>query len=97
MKLQQLFIAYALSTLVVDASAQDWPRFLGPTCDSKSTQTNLLREWPTEGPEVLWTVPVGIGYGGPVVEKGKVYLLDRDADKEEENMRCLTLDGGKEL
>lgn len=97
MKWQQLLIACALSTVAMGASAQDWPRFLGPTCDSKSTQKNLLREWPAEGPEVLWTVPVGIGYGGPVVEKGKVYLLDRDADKEEETMRCLTLDGGKEL
>ena len=97
MNVQQLFIACALSTLAIGASAQDWPRYLGPTSDSKSTQKNLLREWPAEGPEVLWTVPVGIGYGGPVVEKGKVYLLDRDADKEEEIMRCLTLDGGKEL
>ena len=97
MNVQQLFITCALSTLAIGASAQDWPRYLGPTSDSKSTQKNLLREWPSEGPEVLWTVPVGIGYGGPVVEKGKIYLLDRDADKEEETMRCLTLDGGKEL
>jgi len=45
---------------------------------------------------VLWTVAVGIGYGGPVVKDGKVYLLDRD-DKVGDNLRCLDLSNGKEL
>ena len=55
-----------------------------------------MRSWPEKGPEVLWTVAVGIGYGGPVVKDGKVYLLDRD-DKVGDNLRCLDLSNGKEL
>jgi outer membrane protein assembly factor BamB len=39
---------------------------------------------------------VGIGYGGPVVKDGKVYLLDRD-DQVGDNLRCLDLPTGKEL
>jgi outer membrane protein assembly factor BamB len=39
---------------------------------------------------------VGIGYGGPVVKDGKVYLLDRD-DKIGDKLRCLDLSSGKEL
>jgi outer membrane protein assembly factor BamB len=39
---------------------------------------------------------VGIGYGGPVVKDGKVYLLDRD-DKVGDKMRCFDLSNGKEL
>ncbi|MHC4743420.1 MAG: outer membrane protein assembly factor BamB family protein [Planctomycetota bacterium] len=46
--------------------------------------------------EVLWTVAVGRGYGGPVVKDGKVYLLDRD-DKVGDNLRCLDLSNGEEL
>lgn len=78
------------------AFAQDWPQFLGPERNSISPQKNLLRSWPESGPEVLWTVNVGIGYGGPVVKDGKVYLLDRD-DKTGDNLRCFELATGKEL
>ena len=56
----------------------------------------ILRSWPESGPEVLWTVQVGIGYGGPIIKDGKVYLLDRD-DKVGDNLRCLDLSNGKEL
>ena len=59
-------------------SAQDWPQYLGPNRDSTSPQKGLLRTWPENGPEVLWTADVGIGYGGPVIKDGKVYLVDRD-------------------
>jgi outer membrane protein assembly factor BamB len=45
---------------------------------------------------VLWTIAVGIGYGGPVIKDGKVYLLDRD-DKVGDKLRCLDLSNGKEL
>ena len=38
----------------------------------------------------------GIGYGGPVVKGGKVYLLDRD-DKVGDNLWCFELSTGKEL
>ena len=77
-------------------TAQDWPQFLGPDRNSKSPQTGLLRSWPEKGPDVLWTVNVGIGYGGPVVKNGKVYLLDRD-DETGDIMRCFNLQTGEEL
>lgn len=89
-----LAIVIAATTSVI---AQDWPQFLGPTADSKSPQQNLLRQWPDAGPEVKWTTNVGIGYGGPVVRDGKVYILDRDAEKETETMRCIDLQTGKDL
>ncbi|HLN75377.1 MAG TPA: PQQ-binding-like beta-propeller repeat protein [Prolixibacteraceae bacterium] len=76
--------------------AQDWPQYLGPTRNSISPEKNIMRSWPEGGPEVLWTAPVGIGYGGPVVKDGKVYLLDHD-DKVGDNLRCLDLATGKEL
>ena len=78
------------------ASAEDWPQYLGPTRNSLSPQKGILRRWPDKGPEVLWTAPVGKGFGGPVVKDGKVYLLDRD-DKVGDNLRCLDFASGKEL
>ncbi len=76
--------------------AQDWPQFLGPNRNSTSTQKGILRTWPAEGPEVLWTTDIGPGYGGPVIKAGKVYLLDRD-DKTGDIMRCFDFNTGKEL
>ena len=74
----------------------DWPQFLGPDRNSTSPQKGLLRSWPESGPEVLWSVDVGHGYGGPVVKNGKVYLLDRDDDVGD-IMRCFNLQTGEEL
>ena len=91
----KLFIAI-FSLFVACAFAADWPQYLGPKRDSTSVEKGLLRLWPKEGPKVLWTAPIGIGYGGPVVSGGKVYMLDRD-DKVGDNLRCFDLSSGKEL
>jgi outer membrane protein assembly factor BamB len=38
-------------------------------------ETGLLKEWPANGPEVLWTVEgVGEGHSSPVFANGKIYL-----------------------
>ncbi len=76
--------------------AQDWPQYLGPDRNSTSPQKNILRIWPESGPEILWSANVGIGYGGPVIKDGKVYLLDRN-DEEGDKMRCFDLNTGDEL
>jgi hypothetical protein len=91
-----LAVAGCCCWLTTSVRAADWPQYLGPARNSTSPEKGLLRSWPEKGPEVLWTVAVGIGYGGPVVKEGKVYLLDRD-DKVGDNLRCFDLATGKEL
>ncbi len=78
------------------AYAQDWPQFLGPNRNGVSAQKDILRTWPQQGPEILWTANVGIGFGGPVIKDGMVYLLDRD-DKVGDKLRCFDFSSGKEL
>ncbi|SHK07001.1 PQQ-like domain-containing protein [Tangfeifania diversioriginum] len=97
MKPKKFFLPLAIFTLLASGIfAQDWPQFLGPDRNSKSPETGILRTWPEGGPEVLWTVDLGIGYGGPVVKDGKIYLLDREKDKAD-IMRCFDLNTGEEL
>ena len=81
---------------VINVCAQDWPQIFGPNRNNISPQKGLLRSWPEKGPQLLWSVDVGPGYGGPVVKDGKVYLLDR-VDDAKEIMRCFDLNTGKEL
>jgi FOG: WD40-like repeat len=78
------------------SKAQDWSQYLGPDRNSKSPQKGLLRSWPESGPDVLWSVDVGAGYGGPVIKNGKAYLLDRD-DEVGDIMRCFDMNTGEEL
>lgn len=96
MRKQITFLCLILVAGITKVAAQDWPQYLGPERDSKSPQKNLLRTWPEKGPEVLWTVNLGIGYGGPIIKEGKVYILDRD-DKTGDKLRCIDLTTGKEL
>jgi hypothetical protein len=97
MKKLKLFITLVVFLLGISNSyAQDWPQYFGPNRNGVSTQKNILHTWPQQGPEVLWTANVGIGYGGPVIKDGKVYLLDRD-DKVGDKLKCLDLANGKEL
>ena len=87
-----LLVLLSMTSLI----AEDWPQYLGPDRNATSAQKGLIRSWPQAGPEVLWTVAVGRGFGGPVVKDGKVYLLDRD-DEKGDNLRCFDLSDGKEL
>ena len=89
-------VFFGAAALAASAGSSDWPQYLGPSRNSTSDQKGILRTWPTNGPAVLWTVPVGKGFGGPVVKDGKVYLLDRE-DKVRDTLRCLDLSTGKEL
>ena len=95
-KTKLVVIVAILAMNLMSLYAQDWPQFLGPDRNSTSPQKGLLRSWPENGPELLWSVEVGVGYGGPVVKNGKIYLLDRDDDMGD-FMRCFNLQTGEEL
>jgi outer membrane protein assembly factor BamB len=96
MKPRAALVALLVTLSGVSGGAEDWPGYLGPKRDGTSAEKGLLRTWPKEGPKILWTAPVGIGYGGPVVSGGKVYLLDRD-DAAGDTLRALDFATGKEL
>ncbi len=94
--MKKLFNIFLILLFAAGVMAQDWPQFLGPDRNSTSPQKDILRTWPESGPDVLWTVNIGKGYGGPVVKDGRVYLLDRDDDTGDK-MRCFDLNNGTEM
>lgn len=75
--------------------AEDWPQYLGPDRNAVSKETGIRRSWPEGGPEVLWTFPMGGGFGGAAVSNGKVYVLDRNGEKGDV-FRVIDLASGKE-
>ena len=90
------WISLAVLTFwTVSVYGGDWPQYLGPERNATSAETGLAREWPDDGPKVLWSVPLGHGYGGPAVLNGKVYILDR-IEGSQDTLRCLNLTTGEE-
>jgi outer membrane protein assembly factor BamB len=89
-------VSMIILLFVACAFAADWPQYLGPERNSTSAEKGILRTWPKDGPKILWTLPLGIGYGGPAVSGGKVYILDRD-ENVGDNLKCLDLSSGKEI
>jgi outer membrane protein assembly factor BamB len=71
------FATIALLSLRAPARADDWPQWLGPQRDGVWREQGLLDAIPKDGLKVRWRAPVGMGYGGPAVAGGKVFLLDR--------------------
>ena len=52
----------------------EWPCFHGLDRNSKSAETGLLKTWPAEGPELLWTVSdLGEGYSSVTIAEGYLY------------------------
>jgi outer membrane protein assembly factor BamB len=72
-------LAWGLFTAAVPAD--DWPQWLGPHRDGVWRETGILQQFSKDGPKVRWRVPVGIGYAGPAVAQGRVYVTDQVLDK----------------
>jgi outer membrane protein assembly factor BamB len=95
MKNLRVIVIIFIFMLTGPVFASDWPQYLGPDRNGVSGEKGLKRAWPAEGPKVLWTVPLGEGFGGPAVSEGKVYVYDR-ADDQTNILRCLDINTGKE-
>jgi outer membrane protein assembly factor BamB len=50
-------------------------RWMGPNGNGIYPDKGLLKEWPTEGPEILWTYEnLGIGFSSAVIQNGYAYI-----------------------
>lgn len=66
-----LLLAFLLAST---AAADDWPQFQGPLGNGTSPEKNLRREWPAEGPPLLWKARIRMGWSSPSVSKGEVFV-----------------------
>ena len=65
--------AFVLNNVVV---ADDWPQWLGPQRDAVWREHGIVKSFPRDGLPVRWRAPVGLGYSGPAVADGKVFVMD---------------------
>jgi len=66
----------ALAAFASLSQAADWPRWRGANFDDLSTETGLLKKWPSSGPKQAWlNQDVGLGYAGFSVVGGTLYTM----------------------
>lgn len=91
-----LFVAAGLGFSSVMADAADWPQWRGPERNGISKETGLLKEWPKDGPKLLWhDKDIGNGYSTPAVVGDRIYILSNRGD--EEFALALDAKNGKEI
>jgi outer membrane protein assembly factor BamB len=56
--------------------ADDWPQWLGPQRASIWSEKGIIDSFPKNGLKAKWRQPVGFGYAGPAVGKGRVFVAD---------------------
>ena len=74
--------------------ASDWPQWRGPQRNGISQETGFLKQWPPEGPKLLWQVnDVGDGYSTPAVVGTRIYLMSNRGFENEFVLALSTRDG----
>src|SRR5437899_2716263 len=83
-----LTLAYALAT--------DWPGWRGADRSGRSTETHLLKTWPSNGPALAWKKDqLGIGFSSISIAGSRIYTMTDRGDSQ--FVVALELDGGKEV
>jgi len=58
------------------AAQLDWPQWRGPNRDGLCTETGLLKEWPQQGPPLLWKATgLGGGFSGVSVAGQRIFTM----------------------
>lgn len=92
-----LVAVWFVMALGAPALSADWPQWRGPQRDGRSQETGLLKQWPKEGPPLVWHAKdIGDGYSTPAVVGDRIYLIsNRGVDNE--FVHALSVADGKQL
>lgn len=84
MKLNFWFTMVVICFLVTGVvKSDDWPQWRGINRDGISKEKNLLKKWPADGPELIWSYTgLGDGYSSIAISDGFIYLTGEVEEKE---------------
>jgi outer membrane protein assembly factor BamB len=68
---------------IANIQAADWPQWNGINRNGISEEAGLLKEWPAEGPKLLWSATgIGAGFSSPSISNGVIYVTGMIDNKE---------------
>lgn len=92
-----IHVGLAVLAIAPSVVANDWPQWRGPQRNGLSQETGLLKEWPKDGPKLLWKISdAGSGYSTPAVVGDRLYVLGNDG-LENEFVAALSVKDGKQI
>ncbi len=92
-----LLVVVGLVAVTVATRAADWPAWRGVERNGISQETGLKKEWPPDGPPLVWQAQdAGGGYSTPAVRGDKLYLMGNKGS-DDEFVECLNTSGGKQI
>ncbi len=66
---------FLLFTIISNVKCQNISQWRGLNRDGIYNEKNLLKSWPANGPQLLWsTDQIGLGYSSPVVSDNMIYV-----------------------
>jgi outer membrane protein assembly factor BamB len=87
----------AAASFATPLSAADWAQWRGPQRNGISEEKGLLKQWPQEGPRLVWRKEeLGDGYSTPAVVAGRLYVLGNKG-MDNEYVQALDVNDGSAL
>ena len=75
-----LFIA---NVAMAQSNNANWPQWRGPNRDGISKETGLLKQWPAEGPPLVWKATgAGRGFSSFSLANGRLFTMGLRGDRE---------------
>jgi outer membrane protein assembly factor BamB len=70
-----LVFTLGTSGIAFQNQTTDWPQWQGPDRTGLSKETGLLKQWPANGPPLVWSATnLGVGYGSIAVKDDRIFL-----------------------
>ena len=82
MKPSSPLLTMSLVMCAASLPADDWPQWMGPQRDDVWRERGIIQSFPSQGPPVLWRMPIAPSYSGPAVVGTRLYILDRPKSAE---------------
>ena len=83
-----------LAVFAADATAENWPRFRGPTGQGVSSEPNVPTKW-SATENVAWKAPIpGQGWSSPVVWDDRIFVTSATEDGRSAHVICVDANSG---
>ncbi len=81
--LAAVVLLFAFAAPAFAQGEASWPQWRGPNRDGVSKETGLLKQWPAEGPPLVWKASgAGRGYSSFSIANGRLYTMGLRGDRE---------------